>query len=156
MRITVPRIFLLVTCVIAAGCQRASTEFALPRGDAAVGKQIFIEFRCNDCHSIADIQHSGAEVAVQRMGKASTEQVLVELGGTTSRFRSHAELVTAVINPSHKISTAYSRHQAVTQSPMKTYNQVLSVENVIDLVEYLQAEYDVTPPRLIYRDYSKR
>ncbi len=141
---------------VLAGCQRENTEFALPKGNVEAGKQAFIEFRCNDCHSIADIEHTGVEVAVQSMGKATTGRVLVKLGGITPRYRSHAELVAAVVNPSHKISTAYPRHQAITQSPMRTYNQVMSVENLIDIVEFLQAEYDVTPPRLIYREYRRQ
>lgn len=157
MSAVVWRLLIVVTIGAAfAGCQRENSEFALPRGNAEAGKQAFVDFRCNDCHSIADIEHTGVEVAVQHMGKPSTGRILVKLGGKTPRYRSHAELVTAVVNPSHKISAAYTRHRATTQSPMRTYNQVLSVENLIDIVEFLQAEYDVTPPRLIYRDYGRR
>ena len=115
MSVMVWRSFLVALMgTVLAGCLRENTEFALPKGNVEeeTGKQAFIEFRCNDCHSIADIEHTGVEVAVQSMGKATTGRVLVKLGGITPRYRSHAELVAAVVNPSHKISTAYRRHMS--------------------------------------------
>lgn len=138
------------------GCTRESSEFALPQGNIAEGKKAFVQYQCNDCHSIADIKHSGAKVATEHMGKPSATQVLVALGGKTTRFRSQAELVTAVINPEHKISSAYARHFATKRSPMRTYNEVMTVQDLLNLIEFLQTEYDVTPPRLMYYDTRKQ
>lgn len=152
---------LRLLCVVAlgsylVGCGLESSEFALPKGNAEAGKQAFVQYRCNDCHNIADIEYMGAEVGTKHLGKPSTGKLLVELGGKTSRSRSQAELVTAVINPSHKISTAYARHGATTQSPMRNYNEVMTVQDLVDIVEFLQTEYDVTPARLIHHDYSEQ
>jgi len=145
---------LAALCIALFGCSGEDTEFALPAGDAEAGRRVFVDFRCNDCHTIADIEYSGLEVAVQRMGQPAMGKVLVKLGGQTPRYRSQAELVAAVINPSHKIATSYSGHHTATQSPMRNYNDAITVTNLIDLVAFLQAEYDVTPPRLIYKEYT--
>ena len=141
------RSFVLVVLMALQGCQKESVGFALPPGDAAAGKQVFVALRCNDCHSIADIEYAESEVPVEYMGKKTTGKIHVVLGGKTARYRTHGELVTSVIDPSHKISTGYARHLATTQSPMGNYNEVMKVQDMIDIVAFLQEEYDVKPAR---------
>lgn len=138
---------LMVGLLGMAGCTKESTGFALPQGDVAAGKRVFVELRCNDCHSISDIEYAESEVPVEYMGKKTTGKIHVVLGGKTTRYRTQGELVASVINPGHKISTSYARHLAIADSPMRTYNQVMTVQELIDLVTFLQEEYDIRTAR---------
>lgn len=138
---------LMVGLLGMVGCTKESTGFALPQGDIAAGKRVFVELRCNDCHSISDIEYAESEVPVEYMGKKTKGTIHVVLGGKTNRYRTQGELVASVINPDHRISTSYSRHLAITDSPMGTYNQVMTVQELIDLVTFLQEEYEIRPAR---------
>jgi len=53
---------LMVGLLGMAGCTKESTGFALPQGDVAAGKRVFVELRCNDCHSISDISMGTGEI----------------------------------------------------------------------------------------------
>ena len=59
------------------------------------------------------------------------------------RVRSYGELVTAVINPSHEIAASYQELGAAAdaESPMADHNSTLSVQELIDLVAFLQSTY---------------
>ncbi len=137
----------LLATLLAQGCQRESEGFALPEGDAESGKRVFVEIRCNDCHSVSDIEYSESEVPVEYMGKQTVGKIHVKLGGKTTKYRTQGELVTSIINPSHEISLSYARNQATTRSPMRNYNGVLTVQNLIDLVAFLQEEYEIQSAR---------
>ena len=137
----------LLATLLAQGCQRESEGFALPEGDAESGKRVFVEIRCNDCHSVSDIEYSESEVPVEYMGKQTVGKIHVKLGGKTTKYRTQGELVTSIINPSHEISLSYARNQTTTRSPMRNYNGVLTVQNLIDLVAFLQEEYDIQSAR---------
>ena len=71
----------LLATLLAQGCQRESEGFALPGGDAESGKRVFVEIRCNDCHSVSDIEYSESEVPVEYMGKQTVGKIHVKLGG---------------------------------------------------------------------------
>jgi hypothetical protein len=83
--------------------------------------------------------------------------VMVVLGGGVTRVKSYGELVTSIINPSHRLAR---RHPAGKisqegQSLMTPYNDVMTVTQLIDLVAFLQAQYDVVPrPGYQYRVYK--
>eukprot|EP00036_Acanthoecidae_sp_10tr_P001320 CAMPEP_0182931124 /NCGR_PEP_ID=MMETSP0105_2-20130417/27482_1 /TAXON_ID=81532 ORGANISM="Acanthoeca-like sp., Strain 10tr" /NCGR_SAMPLE_ID=MMETSP0105_2 /ASSEMBLY_ACC=CAM_ASM_000205 /LENGTH=73 /DNA_ID=CAMNT_0025069511 /DNA_START=1 /DNA_END=219 /DNA_ORIENTATION=- len=60
----------------------------------------------------------------------------IPLGGSSGRITTYGELVTSVINPSHKLT----RRQPVSmtsvdgESRMRNMNNVLTVQELIDLV----------------------
>ena len=137
----------LLAAFLAQGCQRESAGFNLPAGDPELGKRVFVDIRCNDCHSVADIEYSESDVPVEYMGKQTVGKIHVVLGGKTTKYRTQGELVTSIINPSHEISTSYARNQTTTRSPMRNYNGVMTVQNLIDHVAFLQQEYDIQPAR---------
>ncbi|MEE4281571.1 MAG: hypothetical protein V2I41_06490, partial [Pseudomonadales bacterium] len=86
-------IMLIATLLAAAGCERK--EFVLPPGDKAAGKQAFTELKCNSCHSVTNqIEHA----------PLTPGAIHVELGGTVSRVKTYDDLVTSIINPSHRLS----------------------------------------------------
>lgn len=117
--------------------------FRLPDGDAAVGKEVFVELRCHECHTV-----EGTELPAPE----AEGPVMVALGGEVSRIKTYGDLVTSIINPSHKLAPSYSR-EAVSEdghSLMKIYNEAMTVQQLVDLVAFLQPTYEVVPPQYEY------
>ena len=113
--------------------------FSLPDGDPARGQQAFLDLRCNSCHEV-----EGLEIAY-REGLAR-----VTLGGPTTRIKTNGELVSSIINPSHRIAPRYPEDQVTVngESLMSVayLNDVMTVQQLIDLVAFLQSTYELTPP----------
>src|SRR5690606_38527562 len=86
-------LFLLMLVFIA--CKPESRGFVLPEGDIATGKQLFVSLNCTDCHSIG---------VLARNPSASQDYPDVQLGGEVTALKTYGELVTSVINPTHKLS----------------------------------------------------
>ena len=86
-------------------CQPQSEGFALPPGDAERGKASFVELGCNACHRIQD--------AIPRAENAN-ETIDVRLGGQVSRIKTYGDLVTSIINPSHRLSRGKNKMTTTT------------------------------------------
>ncbi|MEM7366095.1 MAG: cytochrome C [Pseudomonadota bacterium] len=122
-------------CLLCVACNPQERGFNLPPGDANVGKANFVLLQCNECHSVGDVPYVGRKLNVQ-------------LGGVSTRVKTYGDLVTSIINPSHKLSRG---SDPVTQtetgeSVMRNYNETLTVQELIDLVAFLQSEYEVWVP----------
>lgn len=129
------------------GCSASYEGFTLPPGDADRGKEAFIHFRCYDCHTIAGVELPAGE---------ERGQAIVELGGEVPRLRTYDDLVTAIINPSHRLAQGYSESLVALdgKSKMTVYNDVMTVSQLTDLVTFLQAKYKLwTPPPTSYPHY---
>ena len=128
-----------LSCVLMAllcACQpdpKSSKGFHLPDGDVEAGKVVFQELRCVKCHTV-----EGSEFEVVPDGP-----VEVHLGGKVIHVRSYGELVTAIINPSHDLAKGYDESQVSKdgKSLMADYNAVMTVQQLIDLVAFLQSTY---------------
>jgi hypothetical protein len=74
--------------------------------------------------------------------------VTPSLGGPTTRVQTYGQLVTSIINPSHKLIKRYPQDQISSegQSFMPTMNEFLTVQQLIDLVAFLQDQYQVVVP----------
>ncbi len=119
-------------------------EFVLPPGDAEAGQATFVELGCNNCHSVTDkVEHAPAE----------GNPIHVELGGTVTRIKTYPDLVTSIINPSHKLSRG-ANAMTVTEegeSKMPVYNDVMTVQQLVDLTTFLEQTYQVwVPPYNVY------
>ena len=70
-------------------------------------------------------------------------------------MKTYGELVTAIVNPSHKLADGYEKDQVSENgvSNMYLYNEYMTVQELTDLVRFLQPRYDVAPPRYQYRIY---
>ena len=141
---------LLLTSVLAlSGCDEDRTMsergFRLPDGDAMAGRETFIYMHCNQCHTI-----KGEELPT-----IPGFEPFVELGGAVTRVKTYGELVTAVINPSHKLAQGYPKELVSEdgKSKMYVYNGFMTVQELTDLVMFLQPHYDVVPPEFHYRVY---
>lgn len=115
-----------------------SAGFTLPKGDVERGKEAYIAFGCNSCHDNASVPQATTGDAVT---------ISIPLGGESARVRTYGELVTSVINPSHRIARRRSEDMAdgSGKSRMVTYNDVMTVAQLIDLVAFISSSYDLAP-----------
>jgi len=120
--------------------------FSLPEGNALNGKEAFIYMHCHECHTVA-----GEELPTL----ALADPPYVELGGKVTRVKTYGELVTAIINPSHKLAKGYPVEEVTNngESKMPVYNGYMTVQELIDIVAFLQPHYDVYVPQYEYRIY---
>ena len=109
--------------------------FSLPKGDVARGEQVFRYTGCLSCHAIKDID---SDIKLELDNP-------VLLGGKVTRIKTYGELVTSVINPSHKVAKSYRTEGAPLQeqSPMRNYNDTLTVSQLVDLVTFLESKYEL-------------
>jgi len=125
-------------------------DIYLPSGDAAKGEVHFVSLGCVGCHSII-----GADLPEP----VEAGPVRVLLGSRTSRTMSYGQLVTSIVNPSHRLSPRYRREEVSQEgkSLMTSYNDVLTVTQLTDLVAFLQAHYrKADRPGYRYRDYTRQ
>jgi sulfur-oxidizing protein SoxX len=122
--------------------------FVLPQGDVAQGEQVFVDFNCHGCHTIPGIEFPETEFE---------PPFILEIGGEVYRVRNYGELLTAVVNPDHIISPKYKAmleraDREVIISPMPYFGESMTVAELIDLVEFLHAQYTKLQPEY-YRGY---
>ncbi|MEM8771343.1 MAG: cytochrome C [Pseudomonadota bacterium] len=147
----VSRLLLLVLAAAIAACDggpESGCDFTLPEGDIDAGEAAFVRFQCNDCHAV-----DGRDDLRENIDPVMT----VALGGKTTRIQTYGQLVTSVINPSHKISQKYSAEPVaiVGVSRMRNYNDVMTVSEMSDIVAFLQEQYELEPFRpTTYQGYS--
>ena len=137
--------------LIISGCGQdpaSGRGFRLPDGDAEEGRQVFLYMQCNQCHTVAGM----ALPAV-----AGADPPYVELGGNITRVKNYGELVTSIINPSHKLANGYAKERVSEngESNMYVYNRHMTVQELIDLVAFLQSRYRIVPPPFDYRVYPR-
>jgi sulfur-oxidizing protein SoxX len=136
----------LVACVKAID---SSEGFSLPQGDPENGKLVFLNNNCLSCHSIDGV----SDVAITR-----EREPAIVLGTSSAVVTTYAQLVTSIINPSHRISRAsdWQTSDPMGHSLMRNYNDILTVSELIDLVAYLQPHYKVKPLHIpTFSDYEK-
>jgi len=152
--------------IILTGCTpnpNTGKGFSLPKGDASAGKAAFIELACNKCHSIADIEQLPSD---------DNDLPRIKLGGSVKSVKTYGELITSIINPSHKVVTTYVTHparivkkledQGVVRSEdgsstMQTYNDIMTVAQLVDLVTFLEENYELNAyERSIYSRYDMK
>ena len=92
------RIALLAALAILGGCTpQNGHRLPAPNGNPARGRVAYAALHCDNCHTIEGlVPHEGA-------GPPN-----VELGGRTTRVHTYGELVTSIVNPSHRIAPRYS------------------------------------------------
>ncbi|MCA9133631.1 MAG: hypothetical protein KDA45_10770 [Planctomycetales bacterium] len=133
---------LVMVCLAAVGCvpsPKSGKGFTLPEGDVERGLATYLSLQCNACHSLPDVEPSTTE--------AQPGEMLVALGGEVPRIQTYGELVTAIINPSHRLASGY-RTDAISvdgESKMKNYNEVMTIAQLADLVTFLQSKYTLEP-----------
>jgi len=133
---------LTILFLLLASCEfgpNSGRGFSLPEGNADQGRENFVELECNACHSIGDIE---------RVAESEGPDINVKLGGRVTGIKTYGDLVTSVINPTHKTARRYSKRNVFTEegeSKMIVYNEIMTVQQLVDLVTYLESNYQVVP-----------
>jgi sulfur-oxidizing protein SoxX len=131
-----------LTLLVAAGClpnPKSGRGFHLPSGNAEKGKAAFVQLKCTECHRVEGVDLTAPTVKPES---------IITLGGEVSRLRSYGELVTAIIHPARDISTKVPprTYKSPADTPMKDVNRQMTVEQLVDLVTFLQPTYRQIPP----------
>ena len=110
-----------------------SVALTLSVGNARAGRQAFLDLKCTTCHRVA--------------GEADFPAPFSDhLGPDLEHGRQHrspSDLATAIVAPSHAVSTNISpdlkaRLEGVL-SPMGDFSQAMTVRQLSDLVAYLRS-----------------
>ena len=135
---------LLCGSLLISSCNSQARGFALPEGDIEKGKVTYKRLACIECHSIPNIEWKGGK-----------DNLKIHLGGEVTSLKTYGDLVTSVINPSHKVASFYNQKTSTEGglSNMKNYNEIMTVQELIDLVTFLQSEYQVVSPPTHYPYY---
>ncbi|WJG07691.1 c-type cytochrome [Aliiglaciecola sp. LCG003] len=114
------------------------TGFSLPEGDETKGQAVFMQYQCLACHNIEGIKDENIALDMEPT---------IKLGGSSPKVTTYAQLVTSIINPSHKISRRhpFGSVDENGKSKMTNINDALTVSELIDLVAFLQPHYKVKP-----------
>ncbi|MGR8948567.1 MAG: c-type cytochrome [Gammaproteobacteria bacterium] len=132
----VPIIGLIASC---SDNGEAVRGFVLPKGDVAAGQATFVEIGCPKCHTVA-----GTDIK-----QPDGEQFHIQLGGEQTRVKHYGDLLTSVVNPDHKVAKPY---QVINEagkdasSPMPKFVTTMTVEQLVDVVEFLHSSYTSTQP----------
>jgi len=143
---------MLVSLAALGACDQdammSSKGFRLPDGNAAIGREAFLYMQCHQCHTI-----NGEQLPII----PGQELPYVELGGKVTQVKTYGQLITAIINPSHELAPGYAEELVSEdgESNMYVYNHHMTVQELIDIVMYLQPHYDVVVPRGKYRVYPR-
>jgi mono/diheme cytochrome c family protein len=117
----------------AAGDHRHGTpagwKFTWPKGDPTKGREVFIKLECQSCHEVrgagfpapTDQHNVGPELS--QMGPLHPAEYFAE----------------SIINPSAAIETGKGYAAPDGSSKMPSYNDSITVAEVIDLVAYLSS-----------------
>jgi len=135
---------LVITAVVVSalnGCTPAPTSgkgFTLPEGSVDRGQEAFVRLKCHACHSVSGVELP--EIAAEL-------ETRVQLGGEVPRVSTYGELVTSIINPSHKLANGYAAPAVAMegQSKMTKYNDLMTVQELTDLVAFLRSRYELRP-----------
>ena len=129
-----------VSVCVLSGCSpgpKSSIGFTLPDGDAEQGKKTFVDLQCHACHTIEGMNFEKLETV--------TNDPMVRLGGETTYVRTYGNLVTSIINPSHRFALGYPSEEIKDgdDSKMRLYNDEMTITELSDLVTFLQQHYEV-------------
>jgi hypothetical protein len=131
-------ILALFAITVLLGCEvgpRSGRGLRLPAGDVARGAMAFSDLGCTRCHDVAGDPAPRVE---------DRARVIMVLGGEVTRVASYGELVTSIVNPSHRISRGIPREDAAEDgvSKMENFNDRMTVAQLIDLTQFLQSRYE--------------
>ena len=104
-------------------------KFTWPKGDPAKGREVFVKLECYSCHGVkgenfpVPSEKEGVGPELSAMGPAHDAEYFAE----------------AIINPSAVIEKGKGYEAPDGSSKMPSFNHLVTVEEVVDLVAYLRA-----------------
>jgi hypothetical protein len=141
-------LLLAVLCAIGILHAVPAEELRLPLGDAAAGRQAFIDLRCIHCHAV-----EATVIDHLELGK----RLDLKLAGPNPRFvKSYPDLLTAITNPRHVIQEQYRQLLAPAQRAevepfMLDLTRTMTVRQLIDVSAFLDERYAANQPNYIPR-----
>ena len=137
-----PAMVALMALTACSGDNKPVKGFVLPEGNIAQGEQVFVDFNCHACHTIPGIELPELETKLP---------FIMVIGGEVHRVKNYGELLTAIVNPDHIISMKYKAmmqqaEREVSMTPMPYRGEEMTVAELIDLVEFLHAQYTKLQP----------
>ena len=130
----------LVALLLLAACTedpKSPAGFRLPDGDVARGKGVFVARGCIACHLVP-----GMDFPPPHPPGGITP---VTIGGESPIAKTDGELVTSILIPTHRVApqVAAELEAKGMKTPMPSYQEVLTVRELIDVVAFLQSRYQV-------------
>ena len=125
---------------LAACAPNTALIVRFPLGDVQRGREAFVSLECHACHRI-----DGVELA----SHPSPSSFNVLLGGHTPRIETYGDIITAIVNPSHRLARSYRAAVGRDRlSPMAAefLNDVMTTQQLVDIAAFLRTEYDYVPP----------
>jgi len=117
--------------------------FVLPEGNIDNGQTAFVELGCVQCHTVIGI------TLPEALPEADTvaDDKMIALGGTQNIAKTYGQLVTSVMHPSASMHAEVGQYvDAEGRSLMPDYTSQMTVEQLVDIVRFLQEYYDVAVP----------
>jgi hypothetical protein len=111
-----------------------------PLGNTQRGRDAFVALECNACHRIED---------VAMPPHPSPSSVSVALGGHTPRIETYGDIITAIVNPSHRLARSYrtvAGRDAPSPMAAEFLNDVMTTQQLVDIAAFLRPEYEYVPP----------
>ncbi len=113
-------------------------RFAVPAGDHHTGRQVFVDFECFKCHDVVGENFPAPEAEQGDVGPA-----LSGMGG----MHPAEYFVETIIDPNASVAWRLKHHKdeakgylgADGTSKMPSYNDSMTVRQLIDLVAYLKS-----------------
>lgn len=132
LKIFIVLILLFSRIAVAQEDQTSDQEFYVPSGDAAMGREAFIELKCYACHRVAH----DADLPASFSGTKGPELVF------DSADYSREMVATMVMSPSHTIAGGFGQGtpEDVQFSSMGDFSNAMTVRQLRDIVSYLRAE----------------
>jgi hypothetical protein len=144
LALVVRRAKLVAPAVFVASMAACAPNTALvvhfPLGNIQRGREAFVALECHACHRIADVEIPA---------HPSPSSISVVLGGHTPRIETYGDIITAIVNPSHRLARSYRAAAGGDEpSPMAAafLNDVMTTQQLVDIAAFLRTEYDYVPP----------
>ena len=107
----------------------------VPQGKAGLGKKIFVEKGCYKCHTVKDTELPKIEV---------DPTYAIPLGEQDHAGWTRDQYGAAIMNPNHTVAEEYrilmmtlGDHFKAENSPMPSFNEFLTISDLINLATFL-------------------
>lgn len=130
--------------MLSSGCApspKSTRGFVFPEGDVTRGKATFVELKCYECHQVDNVD--GLPNPNLPTGK------VIVLGGEVRTTKTYGDLLTAIIHPEQSVTAKAADHTRSDET-MPTVNDVMTVQQMLDLVTFLSPQYQKLEP--LYHD----
>jgi mono/diheme cytochrome c family protein len=128
------------SATLAACAPNTALIVRFPLGNTQRGREAFVALECHACHRIDD-----AAIPAH----PSPSSFSVALGGHTPRIETYGDIITAIVNPSHRLARSYRAVAGRGEpSPMSAQflNNVMTTQQLVDIAAFLRTEYEYIPP----------